>query len=86
MIDAPDNVFFLEGATLFGFDKDLTQKFSIDAGAMAAKAKMKVVVAPEEGPALIYVDRHLLYEVTSPQAFEGLRVSGRNLWRPTASL
>ena len=31
---------------------------------------------------LLYVDRHLVYEVTSPQAFEGLRLSGRMPWRP----
>jgi hypothetical protein len=40
VIDAVDNVFFLEGATLFGFDKDLTQKFSIDSGAMAANTNL----------------------------------------------
>ncbi|WP_423194765.1 3-isopropylmalate dehydratase large subunit [Cupriavidus sp. H18C2] len=36
----------------------------------------------DDGEALLYVDRHLLYEVTSPQAFEGLRVAGRAPWRP----
>lgn len=35
-----------------------------------------------DGEALIYVDRHLVYEVTSPQAFEGLRMAGRRPWRP----
>jgi 3-isopropylmalate/(R)-2-methylmalate dehydratase large subunit len=44
------------------------------------------VVAPAEGPALLYVDRHLLYEVTSPQAFEGLRTSGRPVWRAASAL
>src|SRR5918996_2356759 len=34
------------------------------------------------GPSLIYIDRHLIHEVTSPQAFEGLRVSGRKVRRP----
>ena len=34
-----------------------------------------------DGESLIYVDRHLVYEVTSPQAFEGLRLSGRKPWR-----
>ncbi|MFO0949315.1 MAG: 3-isopropylmalate dehydratase large subunit [Planctomycetota bacterium] len=33
-------------------------------------------------PALIYIDRHLVHEVTSPQAFEGLRLSGRKVRRP----
>ena len=31
--------------------------------------------------ALIYIDRHLIHEVTSPQAFEGLELAGRNIWR-----
>ena len=34
---------------------------------------------------LLYIDRHLLHEITSPQAFEGLRLAGRELWRPGAS-
>ncbi len=34
-----------------------------------------------DGTALIYIDRHLVHEVTSPQAFEGLRLAGRTLWR-----
>jgi homoaconitase/3-isopropylmalate dehydratase large subunit len=41
-----------------------------------------VVVKPQEGPPLIYADRHLVHEVTSPQAFEGLRHTGRKLRRP----
>ncbi|QMV72754.1 3-isopropylmalate dehydratase large subunit [Comamonas piscis] len=35
----------------------------------------------EDGTAVLYIDRHLVHEVTSPQAFEGLRVAGRKLWR-----
>jgi 3-isopropylmalate/(R)-2-methylmalate dehydratase large subunit len=35
----------------------------------------------EDGTALIYIDRHLVHEVTSPQAFEGLKVAGRKPWR-----
>ena len=38
------------------------------------------------GENLIYIDRHLVHEVTSPQAFEGLRVSGRTVRRPDATL
>ena len=34
-----------------------------------------------DGTALIYIDRHLVHEVTSPQAFEGLRLAGRQPWR-----
>ena len=35
----------------------------------------------DDGSALIYIDRHILHEVTSPQAFEGLRLAGRKPWR-----
>lgn len=38
------------------------------------------------GVSLLYVDRHLVYEVTSPQAFEGLRLAGRPVWRPETVL
>ncbi len=40
----------------------------------------------DDGTALIYIDRHLLHEVTSPQAFEGLRLAGRKPWRVSANL
>jgi 3-isopropylmalate/(R)-2-methylmalate dehydratase large subunit len=40
-----------------------------------------IVHQGDDGTALLYVDRHLVYEVTSPQAFEGLRLSGRRPWR-----
>ncbi|MFI2810444.1 3-isopropylmalate dehydratase large subunit [Microbulbifer sp. JSM ZJ756] len=40
-----------------------------------------LVKSREDGTALIYIDRHLIHEVTSPQAFEGLRLAGRGLWR-----
>ena len=40
----------------------------------------------EDGSALIYIDRHLIHEVTSPQAFEGLRLAGRQSWRRDANL
>ena len=39
-----------------------------------------------DGTALIYIDRQLLHEVTSPQAFEGLRLAGRKPWRTSASI
>ena len=39
------------------------------------------VVREENGTALLYIDRHLVHEVTSPQAFEGLKIAGRKLWR-----
>ena len=39
-----------------------------------------------DGEGLLYIDRHLVHEVTSPQAFEGLRLAGRDLWRTEANL
>lgn len=45
-----------------------------------------VVKERDDGTALIYIDRQLLHEVTSPQAFEGLRLSGRKPWRIDANL
>ena len=39
-----------------------------------------------DGTALVYIDRHLVHEVTSPQAFEGLRMAGRKVHRPDATL
>ena len=40
-----------------------------------------VVHTEEDGTSILYIDRHLVHEVTSPQAFEGLRQSGRKVWR-----
>ncbi|MBK8525021.1 MAG: 3-isopropylmalate dehydratase large subunit [Betaproteobacteria bacterium] len=40
-----------------------------------------VVHQEDDGTALIYIDRHLVHEVTSPQAFEGLKLAGRKPWR-----
>ena len=40
----------------------------------------------EDGTGLIYIDRHLLHEVTSPQAFDGLKLAGRRPWRVDANL
>ena len=45
-----------------------------------------VVHAEEDGTAILYIDRHLLHEVTSPQAFEGLKLAGRQPWRNAANL
>ncbi|MCG7872702.1 MAG: 3-isopropylmalate dehydratase large subunit [Candidatus Thiodiazotropha lotti] len=45
-----------------------------------------LVRTDEDGTALIYIDRHLVHEVTSPQAFEGLRLAGRKPWRTNANL
>ena len=45
-----------------------------------------VVRQENEGTALLYIDRHLVHEVTSPQAFEGLRLAGRKPWRTDTAL
>ena len=41
-----------------------------------------VVCEPDDGPPLLYIDLHLVHEVTSPQAFDGLRAAGRRVRRP----
>src|SRR5471030_1025214 len=45
-----------------------------------------VVRAEDDGTTILYIDRHLVHEVTSPQAFDGLRVAGRQPWRVSANL
>ncbi len=45
-----------------------------------------VVREYDDGQSLVYIDRHLIHEVTSPQAFEGLRLAGRRPWRRDAIL
>lgn len=45
-----------------------------------------LVHSEDDGTAIIYIDRHLLHEVTSPQAFEGLKLAGRQPWRVSANL
>src|SRR4051812_190240 len=45
-----------------------------------------VVAMRDDGTALVWIDRHLIHEVTTPQAFEGLRVSGRRVHRPDLTL
>jgi 3-isopropylmalate/(R)-2-methylmalate dehydratase large subunit len=43
-----------------------------------------VVHTEEDGTAVLYIDRHLVHEVTSPQAFEGIRVAKRKIWRTSS--
>jgi 3-isopropylmalate/(R)-2-methylmalate dehydratase large subunit len=45
-----------------------------------------VIYSEQDGTATIYIDRQLLHEVTSPQAFEGLNLAGRPVWRISANL
>ncbi|MBT4888413.1 MAG: 3-isopropylmalate dehydratase large subunit, partial [Rhodospirillales bacterium] len=46
----------------------------------------RLVETQEDGTCLLYIDRHMVHEVTSPQAFEGLGNSGRSVHRPSATL
>jgi len=45
-----------------------------------------VVHSEDDGTVVLYIDRHLVHEVTSPQAFEGLELAGRKVWRVSANL
>lgn len=45
-----------------------------------------VVKQNDDGSVLLYIDRHLVHEVTSPQAFEGLRIAGRKPWKASAAV
>ena len=45
-----------------------------------------VVHVEDDGTTLLYIDRHLVHEVTSPQAFEGLKLARRGLWRVSANI
>jgi len=45
-----------------------------------------VVVEPQGEPTLLYIDLQLVHEVTSPQAFEGLRIAGRKVRRPDRTI
>lgn len=45
-----------------------------------------LVLEEESGPSLLYIDRHLIHEVTSPQAFEGLRLNNRKVRRPDLTI
>ena len=45
-----------------------------------------VVQQDEDGTCLLYIDRHLVHEVTSPQAFEGLRMTGRKVRAPQRTI
>lgn len=51
-----------------------------------AKLWQQHVVSEENGMALLYIDRHLVHEVTSPQAFSGLKLANRPVWRAGANL
>lgn len=48
--------------------------------------KSHVVHTEDDGTTILYIDRHLVHEVTSPQAFDGLKLAGRQPWRVSANL
>ncbi|MDH5656997.1 MAG: 3-isopropylmalate dehydratase large subunit, partial [Spirochaetia bacterium] len=50
------------------------------------KIRDEHIVHEKDGTSLIYIDRHLVHEVTSPQAFEGIRMNGRKIRRPDLTL
>ena len=45
-----------------------------------------VIHTEDDGTSVLYIDRHLVHEVTSPQAFEGLEIAHRKVWRLSANL
>ena len=53
---------------------------------MKKYGKSHIVVEKQNGPSLIYIDRHLVHEVTSPQAFDGLRMNKRKVRRPDLTI
>ena len=60
---------------------------SIEAKTLFEKVwEQHVVVEPKGEPTLLYIDLHLVHEVTSPQAFEGLRIAGRKVRRPDRTI
>jgi len=68
------------------------QAVAVSAGAVSPRTmydkifEEHTVDLQEDGTALLYIDRHLVHEVTSPQAFEGLRTAGRSVRRPDCTL
>jgi 3-isopropylmalate/(R)-2-methylmalate dehydratase large subunit len=80
-------------AVLFGMPQLLWHNCQLNQGAeMTAKTlydklwDSHVVRQEADGTVLLYIDRHLVHEVTSPQAFEGLKLAHRNLWRTSSIL
>jgi 3-isopropylmalate/(R)-2-methylmalate dehydratase large subunit len=80
-------------AALFGMAQLLWHNCQLNQGAeMTAKTlydklwDSHVVRQEADGTVLLYIDRHLVHEVTSPQAFEGLKLAQRKLWRTSSIL
>ena len=65
----------------------VNQKMSLEPKTLFEKVwQQHVVVEPQGEPTVLYIDLQLLHEVTSPQAFEGLRLAGRKVRRPDRSI
>ncbi len=80
-------------SALFGMARLLWHNCQLNQGVeMTAKTlydklwDSHVVRQEADGTVLLYIDRHLVHEVTSPQAFEGLKLAHRNLWRTSSIL
>src|SRR5215210_6629365 len=65
-----------------GFQAPLTLRKSVMAETLFEKVWKRHEVLASEDATLLWIDRHLVHEVTSPQAFEGLRLAGRKVRRP----
>ena len=70
---------FLGQSPLHGFDNAMTARTLYD-----KLWDEHVVHSEDDGTTALYIDRHLVHEVTSPQAFEGLRLAGRKVWRTSS--
>ena len=62
----------------------LTDRAHLRVLVLAVGVHRGAVHVEDDGTALLYIDRHLVHEVTSPQAFEGLRLAGRKVWRTSS--
>ncbi|VEU41852.1 unnamed protein product [Pseudo-nitzschia multistriata] len=77
----------LPGASGFTAPKKTTSSTKLDAGrTLYDKIFDDHTVTESDGSTLLYIDRHLVHEVTSPQAFEGLRLANRGVRRPDCTL
>lgn len=77
------NSFYLYLRHVYNIRKESERKMMMAAKTLYEKIWEKHLVEQEEGkPGIIYIDLHLVHEVTSPQAFEGLRLANRTVRRP----
>lgn len=79
---------FLKNVSIFRykFINSLTKQNKMPKTLFEKVWNSHIVETSDDGTCLLYIDRHLVHEVTSPQAFEGLRISGRKVRRPEKTL